>query len=92
MRQGDWVVLEVQDQGRGIPQDKLESIFERFQQVTRADARRKGGLGLGLAICRGIVHQHGGRIAVESQEGVGSTFRVNLPAPIFASAAHGLPA
>jgi PAS domain S-box-containing protein len=90
-RQGDKVVLEVQDQGRGIPADKLDAIFERFQQVTRADARRKGGLGLGLAIAKGIVQQHGGRIMVESVEGQGSTFRVNLPARV-AAVAHGQPA
>ncbi|MDB5099976.1 MAG: domain S-box [Cyanobacteria bacterium RYN_339] len=81
-RQGDRVVFEVEDQGRGIPEEKLEAIFERFQQVSPADARQQGGLGLGLAICRGIVQQHGGRIAVESKVGRGSTFRISLPAPV----------
>ena len=69
----------VQDQGRGIPADKLESIFGRFQQVDASDSREKGGTGLGLAICRSIVQQHGGQIWVESTLGEGSTFFVTLP-------------
>jgi PAS domain S-box-containing protein len=78
---GGDVLFRVQDQGRGIPEDRLESIFERFQQVDSSDARDKGGTGLGLAICRSIVQQHGGRIWVESQPGEGSTFFFTLPAP-----------
>ncbi|NJM76070.1 MAG: PAS domain S-box protein [Acaryochloridaceae cyanobacterium RU_4_10] len=56
----------VRDRGRGIPQEQLESIFERFHQVDASDARQKGGTGLGLAICRSIVQQHGGIIWAES--------------------------
>jgi PAS domain S-box-containing protein len=73
------VTLQVRDQGRGIPEDKLHSVFERFQQVDASDSRKKGGTGLGLAICRSIVNQHGGEIWVESELGVGSTFFVRLP-------------
>jgi len=62
----DRVLFQVKDQGRGIPADKLETIFGRFQQVDASDSRQKGGTGLGLAICRSIVQQHGGRIWVES--------------------------
>jgi signal transduction histidine kinase len=72
-------VFRVSDQGRGIPQDRLESIFERFQQVDSSDSRQKGGTGLGLAICRSIVSQHGGRIWAESEPGQGSTFSFTLP-------------
>lgn len=79
VRDGPEVVFRVRDQGRGIPQDRLESIFERFQQVDSSDARDKGGTGLGLAICRSIVQQHGGRIWVESEVGEGSTFTFTLP-------------
>lgn len=75
------VVFRVRDEGRGIPADRLESIFERFSQVDSSDAREKGGTGLGLAICRSIVQQHGGRIWVESAPGKGSTFTFTLPAP-----------
>jgi len=66
--------IQVQDQGRGIPSDKLQMIFERFQQVDKSDSRQKGGTGLGLAICRNIIEQHDGKIWVESVLGQGSTF------------------
>ncbi|MFE1747379.1 PAS domain S-box protein [Coleofasciculus sp. H7-2] len=73
------VLFKVKDQGRGIPAQKLESVFERFQQVDASDSRDKGGTGLGLAICRSIVQQHGGRIWVESTLNEGSTFFFTLP-------------
>jgi PAS domain S-box-containing protein len=75
------VLITVKDQGRGIPADKLQTIFERFQQVDASDSRKKGGTGLGLAICRNIVEQHEGKIWVESTLGKGSTFYVLLPIP-----------
>ncbi|MFQ3613050.1 MAG: ATP-binding protein, partial [Cyanobacteriota bacterium] len=78
-QEGEQVHIRVQDQGRGIPVDKLEHIFERFQQVDASDARKKGGSGLGLAICRLIVQQHGGRIWAESEPEKGSIFHVCLP-------------
>jgi CheY-like chemotaxis protein len=77
---GDDVVFAVRDHGRGIPADRLDAVFERFEQVDSSDAREKGGTGLGLPICRSIVEQHGGRIRVESVLGEGSTFVVTLPA------------
>ena len=73
------VLFTIKDQGRGIPQDKLETIFERFQQVDATDSRKKGGTGLGLAICRHIVEQHGGRIWAKSTLGKGSSFFFTLP-------------
>ncbi|MCA1993017.1 MAG: PAS domain S-box protein, partial [Coleofasciculus sp. S288] len=77
--QGDRVLFQVKDQGRGIPADKLDTIFGRFQQVDASDSRSKGGTGLGLAICHSIITQHGGRIWVESVLGEGSTFYFTLP-------------
>jgi PAS domain S-box-containing protein len=74
------VSLSVIDQGRGVPVDKLETIFDRFQQVDASDSRQKGGTGLGLAICKTIVEQHGGRIWAEQNPVQGATFRVFLPA------------
>lgn len=71
--------IQVRDQGRGIPEDKLERIFERFHQVDASDSRTMGGTGLGLAICRSIVAQHGGRIWATSSLGKGSTFHFTLP-------------
>ncbi|MCC5645499.1 response regulator [Nostoc sp. CHAB 5824] len=78
-QQENEVLLTVKDTGRGIPTDKLESIFERFQQVDSSDSRNHDGTGLGLAICKSIMQQHGGRIWAESTLGEGSTFYVALP-------------
>ena len=74
------VLFRVIDRGLGIPADKLESIFGRFQPVDASESRRRGGTGLGLSICRSIVRHHGGRIWAESELGNGSTFVVSLPA------------
>jgi PAS domain S-box-containing protein len=73
------VVFAVHDDGRGIPADKLEAVFDPFEQVDSSDARQKGGTGLGLAISRGIVERHGGRIWAESELGTGTTVRFTLP-------------
>ena len=73
------VLFQVSDRGRGIPPDKLERIFERFQQVDASDSRDKGGTGLGLAICYKIIEEHGGRIWAESRLNEGSTFCFTLP-------------
>jgi signal transduction histidine kinase/CheY-like chemotaxis protein len=75
----DSILLKVVDEGRGIPSDKLDSIFDRFQQVEPSDARQKGGTGLGLAICRSIVQQHSGSIWAQRNLGSGTTLYVMLP-------------
>jgi len=85
------VTLSVVDEGRGIPSDKLEAVFGRFQQVDASDARQKGGSGLGLAICRTIVSQHSGRIWAERNPVRGATFHVYLPyQPPAAAASPGI--
>ena len=77
------VVISVRDQGRGIPEDQLANVFERFHQVSTTDATEKGGTGLGLTITRSIVERHGGHIWVESTEGEGTVFSFTLPlAPV----------
>jgi PAS domain S-box-containing protein len=73
------IIVAVKDYGKGIPPDKLESIFERFEQVDVSDSRQKGGTGLGLAICKNIVEKHQGKIWVESTLDNGSTFYFTLP-------------
>jgi signal transduction histidine kinase len=73
-----WAVLRVQDQGVGIPAADLPRVFEQFHRAANV-AGRIGGTGLGLAGARHIVEQHGGSIALESQEGVGTTVTVRLP-------------
>ena len=79
-REPDYLRFEIRDRGRGIPADKLETIFERFQQVDSSDARNHEGTGLGLAICRSIVTQHNGQIWAQSVLGEGSSFYFRLPA------------
>jgi PAS domain S-box-containing protein len=73
------ICFKVEDQGRGIAADKLESIFDRFQQGDASDSRDSGGTGLGLALCRSIIEHHGGRLWAESTPGQGSCFLFTLP-------------
>ncbi|MBS1993847.1 MAG: PAS domain S-box protein [Cyanobacteria bacterium SZAS LIN-3] len=75
----DFVEIAVTDTGRGIPPEKLKSIFGRYEQVEESDAAVQGGAGLGLAICKRIVEEHGGSIGVESTPGRGSRFWFTLP-------------
>ena len=76
----DEVCVSVADKGRGVPQEKLDMIFERFQQGDASDSRALGGTGLGLAICKKVVEQLGGRIWAESEPGKGSRFLFTVPA------------
>lgn len=75
------LALEVSDTGIGIPEDKLDHIFERFYQIDGSTTRRYGGTGLGLALVKEITEAHGGEVRVTSEVGKGTTFRVKLPLP-----------
>jgi PAS domain S-box-containing protein len=85
-----YLQFQIEDRGRGIPEDQLETIFERFQQVDASDSRDREGTGLGLAICHSIITQHGGRIWAESTLGQGSTFYVALPVENSSPGAMGI--
>jgi signal transduction histidine kinase len=85
-REGYFEVL-VRDTGPGIAPEHQKRVFEEFQQVDESSTREKGGTGLGLAISKRIVELHGGTIALESQVGSGSTFRVAIPVRAGESAA-----
>lgn len=74
-----WIVFRVIDQGRGIPEDKIAGVFERFKQAESSDARK--GTGLGLPICKMLVENHGGEIGAISEVGVGTTFYARIPEP-----------
>ncbi len=74
-----WVDVSVTDRGRGIPAHAQELDFERFSQVEAGDAKKKGGSGLGLTICKAIIQRHDGFIGVDSEQGKGSTFWFRLP-------------
>ncbi|MGD1896665.1 MAG: ATP-binding protein [Phormidesmis sp.] len=73
------LLIAITDAGQGIPADKLEAIFDQFEQLNTSDGEHQGGTGLGLAICRSIVRRHGGEIWAQSQIGKGSTFFFTLP-------------
>jgi signal transduction histidine kinase len=77
-RDGEWAALSVADRGLGVPEADRSRIFERFERGRNVDGRISGS-GVGLAFVRQVVEQHGGTVAVESEEGVGSTFTVRLP-------------
>jgi two-component system phosphate regulon sensor histidine kinase PhoR len=78
-RKGEELIIEVKDEGIGIPAEHLDRIFERFYRIDRARSRDAGGTGLGLAIVRHIALFHGGNAEVESHAGEGSVFRLRLP-------------
>jgi len=73
------MTVSVQDRGHGISQDHLPRLTERFYRVDAARSRELGGTGLGLAIVKHIVNRHRGKLAIQSEQGVGSRFDVTLP-------------
>jgi two-component system phosphate regulon sensor histidine kinase PhoR len=77
-RQNGEIILEVKDQGKGIPAEHLGRIFERFYRVDRAHSRETGGTGLGLSIVRHIARIHNGTTEVESRTDKGSVFRIRI--------------
>jgi PAS domain S-box-containing protein len=79
----DALQVSVSDNGRGIPAEMLETIFEPFRQTQISDSTQKGGSGLGLAVCKALVELHGGTIVARSKESKGSVFLFTLPCVAF---------
>ena len=79
--QGAYVVVEVADNGIGIPKDDIPRIFERFYRVDRSRSRDMGGTGLGLSIVKHVAQAHRGVVEVSSTPGEGTTFRLKIPIP-----------
>lgn len=77
--QGKWCIIEVRDNGIGIPENGLTHIFDRFYRIDKARSRKTGGTGLGLSIANQIVALHQGNIEVESKIGKGSVFYIKIP-------------
>ena len=75
----DRVIVDVEDNGRGIPAQDLPHLFERFYRPDVSRSRASGGSGLGLSIVKGLVEAHGGTVTVRSTEGEGTLFRIELP-------------
>jgi two-component system sensor histidine kinase KdpD len=78
-RDNDFVKISVRDEGKGIPKDFIDKVFEKFSQKTEDGVRRRSSTGLGLTFCKMAVETHGGKIWVESEEGKGSAFFFTLP-------------
>ncbi len=84
----DWIIFKVIDNGIGIPQDKMNTLFSEFTQVDSSPTRQFGGTGLGLAISQRFCRMMGGNITVASKLGEGSTFSVRLPEKVVAATPH----
>ena len=76
---GRLAVIQVTDNGIGIPASALPNVFDRFYRTDKARSRVSGGTGLGLAIVKAICHAHGGSVTLTSSEGAGTLVRIELP-------------
>ena len=87
----DWIAMEVRDSGIGMSAEQVLKLFQAFTQADASTTRKFGGTGLGLALTRRFCQMMGGDVTVHSEEGVGSTFTINIPAVVDAEAMEGEP-
>ena len=80
IKEGNKAIIEVKDNGVGIPKDMIPHLFDRFSKAGRPGIRGEQSTGLGLSIVKQIIERHNGKIEVSSTENKGSTFRITLPA------------
>jgi signal transduction histidine kinase len=73
------VIFSVEDNGQGIPPEKVDKLFQKFYQIDTSSTRQHGGTGLGLVICKGIVEAHGGKIWVDQSYKGGTSIKFSLP-------------
>ncbi len=78
----EYITLSVEDTGIGIPEEKVEIIFDRFRQVDKSFTRNYEGSGIGLSLVKSLVEMHDGTISVESKYGVGTKFTIKLPVKV----------
>ena len=88
-RRGKKLLISVTDQGIGIPANELQRVFDRMYRIEQRLSTKAVGMGLGLAICKGLIEAHGGRIWMESEQGKGSTCFFTLPLHTQARHRHG---
>lgn len=79
MDKGNSILIQIEDTGIGIPKDELSKVFDEFYRASNAKEVERDGTGLGLSIAKQIVERHQGKIWVESEEGKGSSFSIELP-------------
>jgi signal transduction histidine kinase len=75
----DLITFTVEDNGTGVPAEKVDNLFKKFYQIDTTLTRRHGGTGLGLAISKGIIEAHGGTIWIDKSYNLGSSFKFTLP-------------
>ncbi len=78
----EYITLSVEDTGIGIPEEKVDIIFDRFRQVDKSFTRNYEGSGIGLSLVKSLVEMHDGTISVESKYGVGTKFTIKLPVKV----------
>jgi two-component system, OmpR family, sensor kinase len=79
LAEGDMAIIEVDDDGPGMPENEIERVFEPFHRVETSRSRETGGIGLGLSVARAVARGHGGDVVLRNRDSGGLRARVSLP-------------